>query len=226
MRRRAPHRTVADMTIAYENQTVGSRELLLAGIPVRERRLDAAGIPTALLETGDGPPLVLLHEVGAFAPQWLRVLPSLARTHRVIAPDLPGHGETGLGEEELDGTRVIAWLGELIASTCDEPPVLVGHLGSGAVAARFAIDHGDSLSRLVLVDSFGLGKFRPAPRFGLALLRYVGRPTARTYRGLMQRCTFDFDDVRESLGDRWAAFEDYSLSGDRPPEGKTALRVR
>src|SRR5204863_4041633 len=101
-----PHRTVAGMTIAYENQTVESRELLLAGIPVRERRVDAAGIPTALLETGDGPPLVLLHEVGAFAPQWLRVLPSLARTHRVIAPDLPGHGETGLGEEELDGTRV------------------------------------------------------------------------------------------------------------------------
>src|SRR5947207_11244407 len=68
------------------------RERLLAGLPVRERRLDLAGVSTAVLEGGDGPPIVLLHGPGEFAAKWMRVFPALVRTNRVIAPDLPGHG--------------------------------------------------------------------------------------------------------------------------------------
>jgi pimeloyl-ACP methyl ester carboxylesterase len=65
-----------------------ARERLLAGIPARQRTLLLAGISTAVLEGGDGPPIVLLHSSGEFAALWLRVMPSLATTHRVIAPDL------------------------------------------------------------------------------------------------------------------------------------------
>lgn len=43
------------------------RERLLAGIPATERRLQLAGVSTAVLEGGDGPPVVLLHEQGEFA---------------------------------------------------------------------------------------------------------------------------------------------------------------
>jgi pimeloyl-ACP methyl ester carboxylesterase len=66
-----------------------ARERLLAGLPVTERRCALAGVSTAVLEGGDGPPMVLLHGPGEFAATWLPVLPQLARTHRVIAPDLP-----------------------------------------------------------------------------------------------------------------------------------------
>ena len=69
-----------------------AREQMLAGIPVSERRLTLAGMSTAVLEGGDGPPMVLLHGPGEFAAAWLPVLPDLIRTHRVIVPDLPGHG--------------------------------------------------------------------------------------------------------------------------------------
>ena len=69
------------------------RERLLAGLPVSERRLDVDGVETAVLEGGDGAPLVLLHGVGSFAAEWGRVIPQLARRHRIIAPDLPGIGE-------------------------------------------------------------------------------------------------------------------------------------
>lgn len=203
----------------------GIRERLLAGTPVVERQLELAGISTALLEGGEGPPLLLLHEPGAFAAQWMRVMPHLVTTHRVVAPDLPGHGASEVTEGELDGGRILAWLKELVESTCESPPALVGHLGSGSIAARFAIGHGDHIRSLVLVDSFGLGKFRPTPRFALALFRYVARPTARTYDGLMQRCTVDFAEVRAGMGERWEPFEAYTLDRARSPGGKAALRV-
>jgi pimeloyl-ACP methyl ester carboxylesterase len=200
------------------------RARLLAGLPVEERRLDLAGVSTAVLEGGDGPPLVLLHEPGSFAAHWLRVIPELVKARRVIAPDLPGHGASGT-TDELDADRVLNWLGALIAQTCDSPPTVVGHLGSGSIAARFAVAHGDRVRSLVLVDSFGLGRFRPQPGFALALFRYVARPTPRTYGGLMQRCTADFAGVRAGLGERWEPFEAYTLDRARSPEGKAALRV-
>jgi pimeloyl-ACP methyl ester carboxylesterase len=201
------------------------RQRLLAGMPVVEQRLELAGISTAVLVGGEGPPLLLLHEPGAFGAQWMRVLPDLVTTHRVVAPDLPGHGASEVIGGELDADQVLPWLGDLIEHTCGSPPALVGHLGSGSIAARFAVEHGERLRSLVLVDSFGLGKFRPAPGFALALFRYVARPTARTYDGLMQRCTVDLARVRAGMGERWEPFEAYTLDRARSPGGKAALRV-
>ena len=43
------------------------RKRLLAGIPVTERRFRLAGVSTAVLEGGDGPPIVLLHGPGEYA---------------------------------------------------------------------------------------------------------------------------------------------------------------
>ena len=77
------------------------RARLLAGLPVIERRLQVAGVSTAVLEGGAGPPIVLLHGPGDFAGMWMRIIPDLVTTHRVIAPDLPGHGTS----EPVDGRR-------------------------------------------------------------------------------------------------------------------------
>ena len=71
------------------------RALLLSGLPVTERRLQVAGVSTAVLEGGAGAPILLLHGPGDFAGMWMRVIPDLVTTHRVIAPDLPGHGTSG-----------------------------------------------------------------------------------------------------------------------------------
>ncbi len=79
-----------------------ARERLLAGIPVTERRLQLAGVSTAVLEGGDGPPLILLHGPGGYAAHWMRVIPGLVATHRVVAPDLPGHGASEVGDGALD----------------------------------------------------------------------------------------------------------------------------
>ena len=62
-------------------------------------------MPTVVLEGGDGPPVVLLHGPAGNAAHWLRVFPELVRTHRVIAPDLPGHGGTGATERRARVAR-------------------------------------------------------------------------------------------------------------------------
>jgi pimeloyl-ACP methyl ester carboxylesterase len=202
----------------------GIRERLLAGVPVRERRLLLAGHQTAVLEGGDGPPVVLLHGAGEFAASWMRVIPELAEAHRVIAPDLPGHGASGLAGEPLNAATVVAWLGELIERTCPSPPTLVGRLLGGAIAARFAIDHPDRPSRLVLVDTYGLGRFWPTPRYALAMLAFTARPTQGTQERLFRQCTFDLDGLREQLGEHGRLLEAYALDRARDPAMNAALK--
>src|SRR5262245_41267671 len=186
------------------------RERLLAMRPVKENRLELAGISTAVLEAGEGPPIILLHGPSGYAAHWMSVIPSLAKTHRVIVPDLPGHGASDAGGD-LDRDRVITWLGELIARTCKSLPVLVGQLLSGAIALRFAMDEGHRIERLVLVDTFGLCPFQPVPEFGLALTQFLAAPTEQTHRALWRYCAFNLGALYERMGDRWAPFESYNL---------------
>jgi pimeloyl-ACP methyl ester carboxylesterase len=199
------------------------RRRLLAGVPVSEGRLELAGIPTAVLAGGDGPPVVLLHSSGEFAALWLRVIPELTAGHRVVVPDLPGHGASGTPPEPLDTGRMLAWLGELLDRTCPAPPVLVGRGLGGALAARFAAAHGDRLDRLVLVGSFGLGPFDPTPAFGLAMHRFAEEPTETTRDGLFRQCFVDLDGLAGQLGERWTALAAYALDRARTPAMEAAM---
>ena len=60
------------------------------------RFLNAGGIRTRLIEAGSGEPLLLLHPVGFSADVWVRNMSALGQSFRVVAPDLLGHGFTGL----------------------------------------------------------------------------------------------------------------------------------
>ena len=201
----------------------GARRVLLAALPVAERRLPLAGVSTAVLEGGNGPPLVLLHGPGAYAAHWMRMIPTLIATHRVIAPDLPGHGASVVEADSLDADRVLSWLGELIEQTCASPPVLVGQLLGGAIAARFASRHGSRVSRLVLIDTFGLQPLQPTPEFGRALNDFLTQPTEQTHDSLWRQCAFDFDTLRQRMSDRWQPFAAYNLDRARTPSVQAAL---
>lgn len=202
-----------------------ARARLLAALPVEERRLDLAGISTAVLEGGEGPPVVLLHGPAAHAAAWMRVIPALTRTHRVIAPDLPGHGASSAGRGRLDAERVLEWTGELIDRTCESPPALVGQLTGGAIAARFAAGAGSRINRLVLVVPLGLAPFEPAPVFGAALMRYLGEPTGETHDELWEQCVHDLDALRAELGTRWEPLKAYNLDRIRTTRLLSAQEV-
>lgn len=201
-----------------------ARARTLTGLPVRDRRLELAGIRTALLDGGEGPPLVLLHGQGEFAATWRRVIPELARTHRVLAPDLPGHGASELAGP-LDIRHMFRWLGELIDHTCDQPPTLAGHLLGGAIAARFASAEPRRLRRLVLVDTLGLSWYRPAARFAVAMIGFAARPSERTRDRLFHYCMKDLDGLREEMDGRMERLEAYALDRARGPDLSAALRT-
>jgi pimeloyl-ACP methyl ester carboxylesterase len=202
-----------------------ARDALLAGMPVHERRLELAGVSTAVLEGREGPPLLLLHGPGAYAAAWQTVIPELTTSHHVVAPDLPGHGASTVGEAPLDADRVLGWLGELIEETCAAPPVVVGQLVGGAIAARFTADRPEAVERLVLVVPFGLAPFEPTPAFGAALRGFLTAPGENTHDELWQHCVFDFDALRARPATRWRLLRAYNLDRAADPHVTYAINA-
>jgi len=200
------------------------RERLLTGFPVTERLLSLNHISTAVLEGGDDAPIVLLHGPAAYAAQWRHVIPDLVKTHRVIAPDLPGHGESDPIDGPLDHELIFGWLDDLIECTCAVRPVIVGHTLGGAIAARFASARGDRIAALVLVDALGLSTFDPAPAFGSAMNDYLSNPTPQTHDGLWRQCLFDLPSVRTRLGGEWEAVKAYDLDRIQAPKRLSSLQ--
>jgi pimeloyl-ACP methyl ester carboxylesterase len=199
-----------------------ARQRLLAGMPLIERRLELGGISTVVLEGGSGPPIVVLHGPGEHAAKWFPVLPDLTTTHRVIAPDLPGHGDTVVSDGILlDADCVLGWLGELIERMCPTPPILLGHAVGGAIAARFAALHPDRIRQLVLVDTLGLVPFAPAPEFQQAMMAFITQPSEETQDRLWEQCAFDLDRLRKREGERWDWMRAYNLDRARTPRLQT-----
>lgn len=212
-------------TAHSHDASTAARRRLLAAAPLEERQEVYSGISTAVLEGGAGPPLLLLHGQGEFWGVWLRVLDDLVRTHRVVAVDLPGHGGSEVTDARLDSDGLWRWLDELIDATCPEPPVLVGHLLGGAIAARYAAQDPSRIAGLVLVDTLGLSWFRPSPRFAAPMALFIARPTERSRDRLFRQCFVDFDTVGQGFAGSWDDLRGYALDQARTAQNRAALRA-
>jgi 2-hydroxymuconate-semialdehyde hydrolase len=201
-----------------------TRERLLAGLPVRERRVDAAGVATVVLEGGAGPPLLLLHggiECGGV--YWAPVLARLAASHRVVVPDAPGLGESA-PFDRFDDERFARWLHELIDLTCEARPTLVAHSLLGTLAARFAA-HGDSLARLVVYAAPGIGRYRMPLGLRVVATRFALRPNERNGARFERYALFDRERTRRRDPAWFDSFGAYTLSRARVPHVKRTMRA-
>jgi pimeloyl-ACP methyl ester carboxylesterase len=198
-----------------------TRERVLSGVPISDHRYALAGVPTAVLEGGAGPPIVLLHAEGEFAAVWTTVIPDLLHTHRLIAPDLPGHGASDAAGP-LDVAHTLGWLAELVERTCAGPPTLVGRGLGAAIAARAAIA-GRPLAGLVLSSALGLAEFAPAPSFAAAVEAFSAQPNPRTRDLMFAQCFADLDGLRRRMGERWDPIADYALQRSGTPQMQAAL---
>ena len=198
---------------------------LIEGLPVTHRRLDVAGMSTSLLEGGDGPPLVLVHGQGGFAEIMAPFIRMTADRYRVIAPDLPGMGRSAITTGAVSGRRVTEWLAELIAKTCDQPPIVLGSSLGGSIVLRLAVARGRELGKVILVDSGSLGPFRPPPSLLFALIRLMRKPDRKAIARLQNQIFRDADRVRAAAGERLEALEDYQIDRARQPSVNAANRT-
>lgn len=111
--------------------------------PNREasRVVDAGGLRWHVQVAGRGPVALLLHGTGAASHSWGGVLPRLARRWTVVAPDLPGHGLTGVPPAGgLGIAGMAAAVAALLGALDVAPRLVVGHSAGVAVALRLALD--------------------------------------------------------------------------------------
>jgi haloacetate dehalogenase len=106
---------------------------------------------------GSGPPLLLLHGYPETHIMWRKVAPQLARKFTVVAADLRGYGDSGKpaggGDHAAYSKRTMAQdQVEVMNSLGFQRFSVVGHDRGGRVAHRMAIDHPDSVQKLVVLD--------------------------------------------------------------------------
>jgi pimeloyl-ACP methyl ester carboxylesterase len=113
----------------------------------------ASGDPT------DGRPVLLLvHGMAGSAATWRLAIPALARRYTVIAPDLPGHGDSATTWQDYSLGSMANALRDMLVALKVEHATVVGHSLGGGVAMQFAYQHPQYSERLVLVASGGLGQ--------------------------------------------------------------------
>ncbi|VWD59484.1 alpha/beta hydrolase [Burkholderia contaminans] len=125
----------------------------LENIAVTHHTLVANGIRQHYLDAGSGPVVVLLHGFPETSFAWRHQIPVLARTYRVIAPDLRGYGETDKPASGYDKRNMALDIIRLLDALGIEKVVLVGHDRGARVATRLAKDHPERVDRLVVMDN-------------------------------------------------------------------------
>ncbi len=119
------------------------------------RLIDVNGASLHYLEWGEeaNPPLILLHGGSAHAHWWDHIASSLARTFRVLAFDLRGHGDSSwITPPAYEIQDYVADLEAVITTLQLDSPSLLGHSLGGFIALNYATRHAASLRALISVD--------------------------------------------------------------------------
>ena len=132
-----------------------ARQRWLAGASVHSVRI--GDHRWTYLEAGRGPLVVLLHGFTGAKENWLALMRDLARTHRVIAPDLPGWGES----ERLPGadygpSAQVERIAAFLKHFGDVPALVVGHSMGGQFLGLLAARHPESVGPITLMSSAGV----------------------------------------------------------------------
>jgi pimeloyl-ACP methyl ester carboxylesterase len=158
-------------------------------VVVEEQKIEVDGLPIRYLTAGSGPPLVLLHGAGDNALDWRWVMPALAGTNQVYAPDLPGSPDSTRPTADYSPAFFERFVTGFLDALDIEHAALVGNSLGGLSALRLALSEPARVNALVLVDSAGLGRaVNPAfTSVNVPGLAEAAMPLWRTSAGAYQR---------------------------------------
>jgi pimeloyl-ACP methyl ester carboxylesterase len=121
-----------------------------------QKWVQVEGAPVNAIDLGEGDPMVFIHGLSGAWVNWLENLPHFARSHRVIAMDLPGFGHSPMPREKIS----IAGYGRIVDKLLDtlgiERAVIVGNSMGGFIGAEIAIQFSTRVEKLVLISAAGI----------------------------------------------------------------------
>jgi pimeloyl-ACP methyl ester carboxylesterase len=174
-----------------------------------ERFLDARGARMRYFVGGKGPPLVLVHGLAGAAANWVELGALLARRHRLIVPELPGHG----GSAPLPALPSLDALADRVLLVAEHedalPAAFVGHSMGGLVSLRLALRRPEAVSAVVLAGSAGISSTTRRAEFWVATFGFA-RPAklVAPFRRLLAR----YAGLRAPVFSRWEVADPRSLS--------------
>ena len=123
---------------------------------------ETGGARLHYFEAGKGELVLLLHGYAQTSHMWRPLIPLLARTHRVVAPDLRGFGGSSKPEQGYDKKTMAEDVHALALSLGHRRARVVGHDIGLMVAYAYAAQHPGEVERIVLMDAFlpGVGDWK------------------------------------------------------------------
>jgi pimeloyl-ACP methyl ester carboxylesterase len=161
---------------------------------IASRTAEIEGIRLHYLTAGQGPHLLLLHGYAETSLMWKPILPVLAERFTVIAPDLPGIGDSAIPADGLDMQTAAVRMHALARSLGVEKASVVGHDIGLMVAYAYAALFPAEVEKLVVMDAFlpGVGEWEAIYNNpGYWHFRFNGPTPEELVRG-RERVYFDY----------------------------------
>ena len=118
------------------------------------RTAEINGVKLHYITAGHGAPLILLHGYAETSLMWKPIIPVLAERFTVIAPDLPGIGDSDIPAHGLDMKSAAISIHDLAKSLGVQKAEVVGHDIGLMVAYAYAAQFPTEVTKLVLMDAF------------------------------------------------------------------------
>jgi pimeloyl-ACP methyl ester carboxylesterase len=116
------------------------------------------GHDLSYVDSGTGPAVLFIHGILGSQRQWAHLVDEVDADHRVVVPDLFGHGDSAKPTGDYSLSSHAATLRDLLDQLGIERVTLVGHSLGGGIAMQFYYLFPERVDRLVLVSSGGLGR--------------------------------------------------------------------
>ena len=133
---------------------LGAASAAAAENAIRSRTAAVDGLKLHYLTAGHGPAVILLHGYTQTSRMWKPVIPLLAGKFTVIAPDLPGIGDSDIPADGLDMKTAAIRIHDLARSLSIDKARVVGHDIGLMVAYAYAAQFPTEVEKLVVMDAF------------------------------------------------------------------------